>query len=245
MSKSKIQWTERTWNPMTGCTKLSEGCAHCYAYTMAKRLQGMGQYKYKDGFNVTLHWESLTEPFKILKPSMFFVCSMGDLFHKDVPYDFIDAVINVIRKTPKHTYQILTKRPQRMYQYFMVHSKLDIPSNLWIGTTVEEPNYGYRIGWLTAIKGAKVKFLSVEPMLGGLYGINLKGIDWVIVGGESGNQARPMKKSWVLNIKQACFDQGVAFFFKQWGTYGEDGVKRNKKANGCLIDGKIYQQFPR
>lgn len=243
MNKTKIAWTERTWNPVTGCTKISAGCVNCYAETMAKRLKCMGQGRYENGFQLTLHPEALREPMKVKEPSMFFVCSMADLFHKDVPFEFINQVIETIQATPQHTYQLLTKRPERMFDYF-TYGKYPVPDNVWVGTTVESADYAYRIGHLAAMS-AKVKFLSVEPMLGSLYGINLKGIDWVIVGGESGNQARPMKKGWVLELQKACAEQGVPFFFKQWGTYGEDGIKRDKKTNGCTIDGKVCQEWPK
>ena len=237
MSKSKIQWTEMTWNPVTGCTKISEGCAHCYAETMTKRLQGMGQYKYSNGFKVTLHPEALNEPKKVKEPSMFFVCSMADLFHKDVPFEFVDKVMEIIDDTPRHTYQLLTKRTERMVEYFTYR----IPFNVWLGTTVEGPDYKIRIGQLSALPTSNVKYLSCEPLLGDLGALNLQGIDLVIVGGESGPQGRQMRKDWVLNIMRQCEEQNTAFFFKQWGTWGEDGVKRNKKANGCTIDGKTYQ----
>lgn len=242
MNKTKIQWTERTWNPLTGCTKISDGCRHCYAETMAKRLQGMGQKRYANGFTLTLHPEALNEPLKIKEPSMFFVCSMADLFNKDVPFEFIDKVIETIQATPQHTYQLLTKRTERMHGYF-TYGKYQVPDNVWVGTTVESDKYVDRIRLLSAIR-AKVKFLSVEPMLGPFGFLDLTGIDWVIVGGESGNQARPMQKDWVLDFQKQCTDQGIPFFFKQWGTYGEDGIKRDKKTNGCTIDGKVYQEWP-
>lgn len=245
MNKTKIQWTESTWNPVTGCTKASEGCRHCYAETMAKRLQGMGLEKYKNGFQPTLHPETLNEPKKIKEPSMFFVCSMADLFHEEVPFEFIDKVMQTIRLTPWHIYQLLTKRPERMFKYFEIHSTLEIPQNVWLGTTIEHPRYIERKSHLAAMKDAKVRFLSCEPLVGDLGNISFAGIDWVICGGESGTQARPMQKEWVLNIQRQCKEQNVPFFFKQWGTYGEDGVKRNKKANGCTIDGKVYQEWPR
>lgn len=243
MSKSKIQWTERTWNPVTGCTKHSEGCRNCYAETMSRRLQGMGQERYRNGFMPSIHPEALDEPIKIRKPSMFFVCSMGDLFHKAVSFDFIDKVMEVIDHTKdRHTYQILTKRTERMVEYFRKH---EVPFNSWIGTTVESPDVKHRIKTLTSLNfTGVVKFLSCEPLLGDLGELNLAGIDWVIVGGESGPHARPMRKEWVLNIQRQCREQGVPFFFKQWGTWGEDGVKRNKKANGNTIDGVVYQQWP-
>jgi len=173
---------------------------------------------------------------------MFFVCSMADLFHKDVPVEFIDKVMDVIRETPQHTYQLLTKRAERMFEYFREH---EAPINAWVGVTVENKDMKKRISFLRHADTNSVKFLSCEPLLGDLGDLNLEGIDWVIVGGESGNQARPMQKEWVLNIQRECFVQNVSFFFKQWGTYGEDGVKRNKKENGCLLDGKTYQEWPK
>lgn len=242
MNKTNIAWTERTWNPVTGCTKYSAGCAHCYAEVMAKRLQGMGQKRYANGFELTLHPEALNEPKKVKTPSMFFVCSMADLFHKDVPDEFIDSVVKTIVETPWHTYQLLTKRVTNMFDFF-VHGRI-VPGNCWIGTTIENESTKWRMNWLAEIKTAPVRFLSCEPLLSDLGELDLFNIDWVIVGGESGNQARPMKKEWVLNIQRQCAEQGVPFFFKQWGTYGEDGVKRDKKANGCSIDGKIYQEWP-
>lgn len=243
MSKTSIAWTERTWNPVTGCTKISEGCRHCYAEVMAKRLQGMGQKRYANGFQLTLHPEALNEPLKIKEPSMFFVCSMADLFHKDVPFDFIDKVMLTIEKTPKHIYQLLTKRPDRMREYFTTFHH--VPGNVWIGTTLEYPDYNWRLVELKLISTKSVKFLSCEPLLGDLGALNLSGIDWVIVGGESGSQARPMRKEWVLNIQRQCAEKGVPFFFKQWGTWGEDGVRRDKKSNGCMIDGEVYQEWPK
>ncbi len=245
MNKTKIAWTERTWNPVTGCTKISEGCRHCYAEVMAKRLQGMGQKRYKNGFTLTLHPEALNEPKKVKEPSMFFVCSMADLFHKDVPFEFIDKVMEVIEATPQHTYQLLTKRSYRMLDYFCIKN-YKVPNNCWLGVTVEDENHVFRIKDLQSIKHAKVRFLSMEPLLGTIAGwLNLNDIDWVIVGGESGSQARKMSKEWVLNIQRQCAEQGVPFFFKQWGTWGEDGIKRDKKANGFLIDGKVCQEWPK
>lgn len=248
MNKTKIAWTERTWNPVTGCTKISEGCRHCYAEVMAKRLQGMGQKRYKNGFTLTLHPEALNEPKKVKEPSMFFVCSMADLFHKDVPFEFVDRVMETIAECPQHTFQILTKRIDNLYCYlieWLDYPFQSIPENCWIGTTVENASAKERIKTLAELKDSPVRFLSCEPLLGDLGALDLAGIDWVIVGGESGNQARPMRKEWVLNIMRQCKEQNVAFFFKQWGTWGEDGVKRNKKENGCLIDGKVCQEWPK
>lgn len=245
MSKTSIAWTNRTWNPVTGCTKYSAGCQHCYAEVMAKRLQGMGQKRYANAFELTLHPEALNEPKKVKEPSMFFVCSMSDLFHKDVPYEFIDKVLQVIKDCPQHTFQLLTKRTERMYEYFYFNNdRVNIPQNVWIGTTVENQLAVRRIPWLAEIKSAPVRFLSCEPLLSDLKDLDLFNIDWVIVGGESGNQARPMQKEWVLNIKRQCDEQGVPFFFKQWGTFGEDGIRRSKEANGHSIDGETYQAWP-
>ena len=248
MSKTKIQWTERTWNPVTGCSKVSEGCRNCYAETMAKRLQGMGQQRYANAFSLTIHPDALDEPKQVKKPSMFFVCSMADLFHKDVPFEFVDKVMETIEACPRHTFQILTKRPERMVEYFIrrakrLHRLFDLPDNVWAGVTVESEREIPRISVLRRLltHSKNIKFISCEPLLGDLGMLNLAAIDLVIVGGESGPQARPMQKQWVLNIMRQCEEQCVNFFFKQWGTFGEDGVKRNKKANGCTIDGKTYQ----
>lgn len=241
MRTTKIEWTERTWNPVTGCDKVSEGCAHCYAENMARRLCAMHNKKYVNGFKVTIHEESLEEPLSWYSPSYIFVCSMGDLFHSSVPFEFIDKVMAVIRKTPKHKYQILTKRAERMSEYFETHQ---IPSNVWLGVTVEIERTKYRIDYLRNLN-ATVKFLSCEPLLSDLGEIDLTGINWVIVGGESGTSARPMKEEWVLNIKKQSEQSNVPFFFKQWGTWGYDGIKRNKKANGKLLEGKIVQNMPK
>lgn len=240
MRTTKIEWTERTWNPVTGCTKKSEGCAHCYAEVMARRLKAMNNKKYINGFTITEHSDDLLEPFKWKKASIIFVCSMGDLFHKDVSFEFIDKVFNVIRQTPQHTYQILTKRAERMNEYFKERS---IPENAWIGVTVENKNTKYRMDYIRDLS-AKVKFISCEPLLEDLGNLNLIGIDWIIVGGESGVQARPMKAEWAINIKNQAEANNIPFFFKQWGTWGADGIKRNKKANGKILNGSIIQQMP-
>lgn len=247
MNKTNIAWTERTWNPMHGCTKWSTGCKNCYAETMAKRLQGMGVKTYENGFAVTLNPNALDEPKRIKKPSMFFVCSMGDIFHKDVPFEYIDHIMETIEATPQHIYQILTKRDTRMYEYFEYHRQGNVPKNVWLGVTIESGNQFARTHLLAGIKKATVHFLSCEPLVGEPLWLldDLDGIDWVICGGESGPKARPMKKEWVLDLMQQCAEKGVPFFFKQWGTYGEDGVKRDKKANGCLLDGKVYQAWPK
>lgn len=241
MRTTKIEWTERTWNPVTGCTKLSEGCAHCYAEVMSRRLCAMGNTKYANGFKSTIHLEALKEPFNWERPSTIFVCSMSDLFHKDVPFVFIDKVFRVIEETPQHNYQILTKRAERMAEYFKIRN---IPENAWIGVTVENKETKYRIDHIRHLD-ATIKFLSCEPLLGDLEELNLNGINWIIVGGESGSQARPMKEEWVLNIKRQADANNIPFFFKQWGTWSKEGIKGNKKINGKLLEGVIVQNMPK
>ena len=240
MAESKIEWTDKTWNPITGCTKKSTGCLHCYAEVMARRLKAMGQEKYTNGFTVTLHERCLNEPLNWKGNHNIFVCSMSDIFHENVPFEFVDKMFNVIKKTPQHRYQILTKRTKRMTEYFATR---DIPKNVWLGVTVEARSYRFRIDLLRNMP-ATVKFLSCEPLVEDLEELNLAGIDWVIVGGESGSQARPMQESWVLNIRRQVEEQGSRFFFKQWGTWGSDGIKRNKHANGKLLNGEIIQEMP-
>ncbi len=241
MSTTRIEWTDATWNPVTGCTKTSAGCAHCYAKTMSRRLKAMGTAKYANGFNVTVHEDALNEPKKWHKPRNIFVCSMSDLFHKDVPFEFVDKVIQVIKDTPQHRYQLLTKRAERMKDYFMTR---EVPKNVWVGVTVEVQTSKSRIDALRTIKNAPIRFLSCEPLLEDLGELDLTGIDWIIVGGESGLQARPMKEEWVKGIKAQCDAANKAFFFKQWGTWGSDGVKRDKHKNGKLLDGKVCQAMP-
>ena len=240
MKTTKIEWTDKTWNPITGCTKKSIGCLHCYAEVMSRRLKAMGQEKYVNGFTVTLHEKCLEEPLAWKSSHNIFVCSMSDLFHENVPFEFIDKIFTAITKTPQHRYQILTKRAERMAEYFAVR---EIPVNVWLGVTVEAKDSRFRMDLLRKLQ-ATVKFLSCEPLLEDLGELNLDGIDWVIVGGESGTQARPMQESWVLNIRRQTEEQGVRFFFKQWGTWGADGIKRNKHANGKLLKGEIIQEMP-
>ncbi len=242
-NNSKIEWCTTSWNPITGCTKISPGCANCYSEVMSRRLQAMGQHKYRNNFKVTLHEEDLKLPSKWKKPQMIFVNSMSDLFHKHVPFDFVDKVFDVIMDNPQHIFQVLTKRSYELYNYWM-YSIYAYPKNAWIGVSVENKRHGLRrIDDLREIP-ASVKFLSIEPLLEDLGPIDLAGIDWVICGGESGNKARPMKKEWVINIKDQCESAGVPFFFKQWGTWGSDGINRNKDANGSLLDGKEYKNYP-
>ncbi len=241
MSTTRIEWTDATWNPVTGCTKTSVGCAHCYAEMMSRRLKAMGIPKYANGFDVTLHEDALDEPKKWRKPRTVFVCSMSDLFHKNVPFEFVDKVVQVIKETPQHRYQLLTKRAERMEEYFRTRK---VPENVWIGVTVEVQSSKGRIDSLRSIQNAPIRFLSCEPLLEDLGTLDLDGIDWIIVGGESGTQARPMKEEWVKGIKAQCDAVKKAFFFKQWGTWGSDGVKRDKHKNGKKLDGKICQKMP-
>lgn len=235
MATSKIEWTENTWNPITGCTKISSGCKFCYAEVMTRRLQAMGQEKYKNGFSLTLHPETLLEPYNWKKPRMVFVNSMSDLFHKDIPVDFIRQLFQVIRENPQHVFQILTKRAD-LLRYYDSEGWLDWPHNLWMGVTVESQDVMDRIDLLSKT-GARVKFLSCEPLLSPLPEMNLQGIDWVIVGGESGRTPRPMNEEWAISIREQCQQSGVAFYFKQWGG-------TNKKKNGRLLEGKKYDMMP-
>ena len=240
MKTTKIEWTDKTWNPITGCSKISQGCANCYAEAMSHRLKSMRIKKYANGFDLTLHEECLTEPLSWKQPHTIFVCSMSDLFHKDVPFSFIDKVIDIIYRTPQHRYQLLTKRADRMAEYFLTHN---VPQNVWLGVTVEAKSSKPRIDSLRVLD-APIRFLSCEPLLEDLGELDLNNIDWVIVGGESGPFGRPMKEEWVLNIKRQTDAKGAAFFFKQWGTWGGDGIKRNKHKNGKLINGKVFQAMP-
>lgn len=232
-TKSSIEWTESTWNPLTGCTKISPGCKHCYAERMAKRLHAMGQPNYVNGFKLTLHPQALEIPLGWKKPQMIFVNSMSDLFHKDVPVDFIQQVFDVMRRADWHRFQVLTKRAERLLE---IDPQIDWPSNVWMGVSVENQDYKYRIDLLRQTH-AKIKFLSLEPLLGPLPRLNLKAINWVIVGGESGPGARPLLEEWVIDIRDQCKAKRVPFFFKQWG-----GVQ--KKRAGRLLQGKIYSQMP-
>lgn len=238
---SRIEWTEQTWNPTIGCTKISPGCKHCYAETLAKRLQAMGVDAYRQGFRLKLLPERLDEPRQRKKPTIYFVNSMSDLFHERVPDAFIDDVMSVIADTPQHRYQILTKRHERLGTYFATRA---VPRNVWLGVSVENRRHGVpRIDVLRSIP-AKIRFLSCEPLLEDLGTINLAGIHWVIVGGESGAKARPMKPEWARAIRSQCETQGATFFFKQWGGWGADGKRRTKKANGRELDGRQWNGMP-
>lgn len=238
---SKIEWTERTWNPAVGCSKVSPGCAHCYAEVMARRLKAMGVKGYENGFGLTLLPKRLEEPLLRKTPTVYFVNSMSDLFHEEIPDAYIRQVFDVVRRAPQHTFQVLTKRAERMADFFCDHTPA---KNAWLGVTVEDRRYGVpRIDALRRVPAA-IRFLSVEPLLEDLGGIDLNGIHWVIVGGESGPKARPMRQEWVLSIKRQCEAQGAAFFFKQWGGWGPDGEKRAKKRNGRLLDGRTWDGVP-
>lgn len=241
MAESSIEWTEHTWNPVTGCTKLSPGCKHCYAETMARRLKAMGAPGYENGFELTLHPERLDQPLRRKAPTTYFVNSMSDLFHEGVPDRFVERVLDVCRRTPQHTYQVLTKRAERLPEFFA--SRI-CPQNVWLGVSVEDRKYGVpRIAHLRRVK-ATVRFLSVEPLLEDVGKLNLRGIHWVIVGGESGAKARPMEESWAEGVRAQAVAQGVAFFFKQWGAWGADGVRRDKKRNGRELSGRRWDEFP-
>lgn len=237
---TKIEWTGETWNPVTGCTQLSAGCKNCYAKTIALQMQKDGVKRYENGFNVTTHEDMLCKPRQWAEPTIIFVCSMADLFHKDVPFEFIDKVMDVIRSTPWHTYQILTKRAERMAEYFATRA---IPANVWLGVTVEAPSVKYRIDCLRNLP-ASIRFLSCEPLVEDLGELDLTNIDWVIVGGEHAINARPMKEPWVLSIKEQAEKQGALFFFKQWGSIGRDGVYRSVERNGSELQGKTYKAMP-
>lgn len=240
MKQSKIEWTEATWNPSIGCSKVSIGCLNCYAETMARRLQAMKTLGYEDGFKFKILPERLNMPSTVKKPTKFFVNSMSDLFHEKMPYSFLDEVFEVIRSTPHHKYQILTKRAGILSDYF---KERQVPENVWLGVTVESSENKFRIDLLRNIE-AKIRFLSIEPLVADLGKIDLRNIHWAIVGGESGNRARPMKEEWALNIKQQCEEQNIAFFFKQWGTWGADGIKRSKKLNGSILQGRHWKEEP-
>lgn len=240
-TKTSIEWTEHTWNPTVGCSKISPGCAHCYAEVMARRLKAMGVKGYENGFQLTLLPQRLGEPMERKQPTIYFVNSMSDLFHEQIPDSYIQDILSVIRRAPQHIFQILTKRAERMADFFQ---KQTPPGNVWLGVTVENREHGLpRIKQLRSISSC-VRFVSAEPLLEDLGRINLAGIHWVIVGGESGPSARPMQPDWVLNIQRQCDARKIAFFFKQWGGWGPDGRKRSKKQNGRLLNGRIWDAVP-
>ena len=239
---TSIEWTETTWNPTTGCDQTSPGCDNCYAMALAKRLRAMGQPKYQNdgdprtsgpGFKLTIHEDTLSAPYAWKQPRLIFVNSMSDLFHPDVPIDFIRSVFEVMSDTPQHTYQVLTKRSKRLAS---VGRKLSWPSNVWMGVSVETDRYAFRLDHLRSVDAA-VRFVSAEPLLGPLTNLNLDGIDWLIAGGESGAGARPMDEAWVRDLRDQCAAADVAFFFKQWGG-------RTPKAGGRELDGTHYDEMP-
>lgn len=232
-TRSDIEWTEFTWNPITGCDKISPGCKNCYADRMANRLQAMGVAKYSNGFELTLHEQLLTEPLYWKEPRIVFVNSMSDMFHKDIPSEFILRVFGVMAQANKHIFQVLTKRSQRLSD---LNVQIGWPSNVWMGVSVENQEYLYRVDDLRATN-AHTKFLSLEPLLGPLPGLDLTGMDWVIVGGESGPKARPIREEWVMQIRDNCKEANVPFFFKQWGgTF--------KKKTGRILEGRTWDEMP-
>lgn len=233
MAQSTIEWTESTWNPVTGCNKISPGCKHCYAERMAKRLKAMGQPNYVNGFQLTLHEHMLDRPLQWKTPRIIFVNSMSDLFHKDVPLDFIGRVFQTMRRAWWHKFQVLTKRSERLLE---LNASLNWPSNVWMGVSVENQDYTFRIDQLRQTD-AQIKFLSLEPLIGPLPNLQLDEIDWVIVGGESGPGARPMRESWVTDIRDQCLAADVSFFFKQWGGL-------NKRKTGRILQGRTWDEMP-
>ena len=248
-TNSSIEWTEVTWNPVTGCTKISPGCKFCYAERMAKRLQAMGVAQYRNGFKLALAPKTLKQPYTWRSPRVVFVNSMSDLFHKDVPLSYIKQVFEVMNQTPMHTFQILTKRADRLRE---VAAELDWAPNIWMGVSVEDEMRVPRIFELVSTL-ARVKFLSLEPLLGPVGDLPLEGIDWVIVGGESGPGARPMKKEWVIDIRRKCRSAGVKFFFKQWGrpvfnpNQDDPTIEMSHPLHakgGCQLEGRVYRDMP-
>ena len=233
MAISKIEWTESTWNPVTGCTKISPGCDNCYAERMAHRLKAMGQPNYRNGFELTTHEDALDLPLKWRAPRVVFVNSMSDLFHKHVPGEFIRRVFGVMRAADHHIFQVLSKRSHRMAA---MSAGLDWPDHVWAGVSVENRDYAFRLDDLRETD-TRVKFVSFEPLLGPIAGADLSGIDWVIVGGESGPGARPMERQWVEDIRDQCMEEDIAFFFKQWGG-------TNKKKTGRALEGRTWDQMP-
>ena len=231
--KSKIEWTESTWNPVTGCTKISIGCRNCYAERFALRLKAAGSRNYANGFSITLHPHLLKIPLRWKQPHTIFVNSMSDLFHRDVPLDFISKIFRVMSEASHHCFQVLTKRSGRLLR---LSPNLPWPQNVWMGVTVENADYTFRIDHLRETPAA-IKFISFEPLLGPIPNINLEAIDWVIVGGESGPGARPMQRQWATDIRDQCLATDVPFFFKQWGG-------KNKKKNGRTLEGRIWNQKP-
>lgn len=238
-AKSTIEWTEASWNPVTGCTKVSPGCAHCYAETFAERFRGVAGHPYEQGFDLKLWPERLDLPLRWKRPRVIFVNSMSDLFHEAVPEDFIHQIFEVMVRAERHTFQVLTKRPERAAH---MSPRLPWPRNVWMGTSIENQRFAFRIDWLRRTE-AHVKFLSCEPLLRPL-NLELAGVDWVIVGGESGPGARPMRADWARDIRAQCQRAGVPFFFKQWGAHNEEGIRVGKWKAGRLLDGQTWNEMP-
>ncbi len=233
MNNTKIEWTEKTWNPITGCSSVSSGCKNCYAKKMAKRLHAMGNPRYINEFEVTVHEDLFEQPLNIKKPNIIFVCSMSDLFHENVPYKTIEQIFDIMKRAYWHVFQVLTKRPERLLEF---SRKYEIPKNVWVGTSVENESVINRVDILKNVE-AEIHFLSCEPLLGPLTELNLDKIQWVVVGGESGSNARSVDKQWIIEIRDKCKEKSVPFFFKQWGGW-------NKKKNGHELDGKVYKEMP-
>ena len=233
VARSSIEWTDMTWNPVTGCTKISAGCKNCYAERMAHRLQAMGQPNYRNGFQVTLHPHVLNKPLELKKPQVIFVNSMSDLFHEEIPEAFIADVFEVMRRADWHHFQILTKRAERLAE---LAPRIEWPRNVWMGVSVEDQDQVFRVDHLRSTRAA-VKFLSIEPLIAPIHTLNLEGIDWVIVGGESGPRSRPIEEQWVVGIQALCADASVPFFFKQWGGF-------HKKKHGRELQGRTWDEMP-
>lgn len=232
-NKTKIEWTECSWNPVTGCTKISEGCKHCYAATFAKRLKAMHNPRYQNEFEVTIHEDLISSPLKWKSPRKIFVNSMSDIFHEELPDEVILSIFRTMNEASWHTFQVLTKRSERLSR---LSSQITWTSNIWMGVTIESEEYIFRANHIRD-SGAKVKFISAEPLLSDLSSLELDGIDWIIVGGESGHGSRPMKEEWVINLRDKANNSNTSFFFKQWGGF-------NKKKNGRLLEGKTYDEYP-
>ncbi|ELC7286873.1 TPA: DUF5131 family protein [Pseudomonas aeruginosa] len=253
MAETQIEWTDSTWNPVAGCSIISSGCKNCYAMEMARRLESMGVEKYSGltrvkgkrtvwNGKITEDHDALSIPYRWKKPRKIFVNSMSDLFHEKVSDDFILKVWNVMRETPHHNYQILTKRPERMADMLTKYIREVLP-NVWLGTSIEEQETAQRVFHLKKTP-AQIRFISFEPLIGSVGEIDLSGIDWAIVGGESGSSARPIKEEWIDEIHEQCIEYGTAFFFKQWGTWGKDNIRRSKKANGREYRGRTWDEMP-
>ena len=238
--KSAIEWTEATWNPVTGCTQVSPGCGHCYAKTFAERFRNVPNHPYEMGFDLTLRPDRLEQPLLWKRPRTIFVNSMSDLFHEEIPFEFVEQVFDVMRRDDHHIFQVLTKRH---IQLAALAKRLPWPEHVWMGVSIESQRWTERVDALRTVP-AKVRFLSCEPLLGDLGSLDLDGIDWVIAGGESGARARPMRIDWARSIRDETVSAGIPFFFKQWGAHDESGIRRGKKAAGRFLDGRTWDEMP-